>query len=44
MESEIKKKGDKEFKQGNYELAIEYFTKAIEMERNNSILYLNRSA
>ena len=41
---ELKDLGNTEFKNGNYQNAINYFTDAIEKDVDNHILYSNRSA
>eukprot|EP01080_Neovahlkampfia_damariscottae_P000567 gene567-8077_t len=41
---ENKQKGNEAFKQKNFVLAIDYYTKAIELDPNNHVLYSNRSA
>jgi len=38
-----KEKGNEEFKKGNYEQAIEFYTYACEMDPRNHIFYTNRS-
>jgi len=38
-----KEKGNDEFKKGNYEKAIEYYTYATECDPNNHVFYTNRS-
>lgn len=38
-----KDKGNAEFKQGNHEKAIEYYTYATELDPNNPVFYTNRS-
>ena len=35
--------GNKEFTKGNYEMAIHLWTKALELDPKNHILYSNRS-
>ena len=44
MAAEWKEKGNSEFSSGNYEKAIEYFTKAISIDPNDHVFYSNRSA
>ena len=41
---EFKGKGNTEFSAGNYQQAIEYFTKAIENDQNDHVFFSNRSA
>ncbi|KAL1917433.1 uncharacterized protein VTP21DRAFT_3826 [Calcarisporiella thermophila] len=41
---EFKNKGNQAFLAKNYEVAIEHFTKAIELDPTNHVLYSNRSA
>lgn len=38
-----KEKGNEEFKKGNYEKAIEYYTYATEMDPTNHVFYTNRA-
>jgi thioredoxin len=40
---DFKKLGNIQLQSGNFDLAIEYFTKGIEQEPNNHLLYSNRS-
>ena len=44
MAAEWKEKGNAEFSQGNFEMAIEYFTNAISADPNDHVFYSNRSA
>lgn len=39
----MKEKGNEEFKKGNYEKAIEFYTYATEMDPNNHVFYTNRA-
>jgi len=39
----MKEKGNDEFKKGNYEKAIEYYTYATEMDPTNHVFYTNRA-
>ena len=41
---ELKSKGNAAFSAQNYPEAIEWFTKAIEVDGNNHVLFSNRSA
>lgn len=41
---EFKEKGNDKFKNGNYEEAIEQYTKAVQFERHVAALYTNRAA
>lgn len=38
-----KEKGDKEFKEKNYEKALQFYSQALNIQPENSILYSNRS-
>jgi stress-induced-phosphoprotein 1 len=40
---ELKKKGNEEFKNKNFESAIEYYTQAMSIEPQNHILFSNRA-
>jgi len=40
---DMKEKGNAEFKKGNYEKAIEFYTYATEMDPNNHVFYTNRA-
>ena len=40
---EAKNKGNAEFKQKNFEKAIEHYTNAIELDSTNQVFYSNRS-
>lgn len=44
MSDEYKAKGNEAFKVKNFPEAIQWFTKGIEMDENNHVLYSNRSA
>jgi stress-induced-phosphoprotein 1 len=44
MAAEWKEKGNKEFSAGNFEQAIDFFTKAISIDPNDHVFYSNRSA
>lgn len=44
MAEEFKSKGNKAFSSGQFQEAIEHFTKAIEIDPQNHVLYSNRSA
>lgn len=39
----LKEKGNKEFKDGNYQAAIAYYTEAL-LEEQNEVFYGNRAA
>jgi tetratricopeptide (TPR) repeat protein len=39
----MKEKGNEEYKKGNYEKAIEFYTYATEMDPNNHVFYTNRA-
>lgn len=40
---QLKKKGNNLFREGEYETAIRYYTKAIEIDPSNDVLYSNRA-
>jgi stress-induced-phosphoprotein 1 len=40
---ELKKKGNEEFKNQNFETAIEYYSQAMKIEPQNHILFSNRA-
>lgn len=42
--TDYKEKGNEQFKAKNYPQALEFYTKAIEIEPNNHIFYSNRAA
>jgi len=44
MAAELKSEGNKLFGQKKYDQAAVKFTKAIELDRSNAILYANRAA
>ncbi len=41
--NELKEKGNEEFKNENYEKAIDFYTQAIQIVKDNPILYTNRA-
>ncbi|KAL3884297.1 hypothetical protein ACJMK2_024445 [Sinanodonta woodiana] len=41
--NEIKELGNAEFRQGNYETAVEHYTKALEIFKNSTALWTNRA-
>lgn len=41
---ELKSQGNKAFQAKDYDTAIEFFSKAIELDQNNYVLWSNRSA
>ncbi|KAK3591065.1 hypothetical protein CHS0354_005454 [Potamilus streckersoni] len=41
--NEIKELGNAEFRQGNYETAVEHYTKALDIFRNSTALWTNRA-
>ena len=41
--NELKEKGNKAFKQGNFDDAIKYYTDAIAVVKDNAVLYTNRA-
>lgn len=44
MADELKNQGNKAFQAKDYDTAIDLFTKAIELDPSNFVLYSNRSA
>ena len=40
----LKQKGNSALQEGRYEEAIRYYTEAIDLDKNNHVLYSNRSA
>lgn len=40
----LKSKGNESFSSGNYTEAVNYFSKAIQIDNQNHVLYSNRSA
>ena len=44
MANELKEKGNKAFAVKNYDLAIDLFSQALELDPTNHVLFSNRSA